>query len=169
MQIRRATFEDVPSVARIHVATWQTAYRDLLPAEYLRELSVERREVLWRQSIDSGIPELWVAVEASEVVGWVAFGAARDADAAPQTGEVWAIYVAPAHWSSGAGRLLWLQARQRLIGRGFTAALLWTFARNQRAIRFYLAAGFAADGSATKSVIVGGRSMVEVRYVAALA
>jgi L-amino acid N-acyltransferase YncA len=168
MQIRRATIEDVAAVARIHVATWQAAYRDLLPAGYLNELSVERREVLWRQSIDNGIPELWVAVEASEVVGWVAFGAARDADAAPQTGEVWAIYVAPAHWSTGAGRLLWLQARQRLIGLGFTSACLWTFTLNRRAIRFYVAAGFAADRGATKSVIVGGRSMVEVRYLAAL-
>jgi hypothetical protein len=63
---------------------------------------------------------------------------------------------------------LWLQARARLIGRGFTSACLWTFALNRRAIRFYVAAGFAADSGATRSVIVGGRSMLEVRYVAAL-
>src|SRR5688572_24518170 len=120
MNIRPATEADAQGIASVHVHSWQAAYRGIVPDAYLDSLSVEKRELVWRESILQGIPELWVAEFQSQVTGWVAFGPSRDNDATPSTGELQAIYVAPTHWDTGTGCALWLLARRRLIERGFS-------------------------------------------------
>jgi ribosomal protein S18 acetylase RimI-like enzyme len=168
MIVRRALPGDAGPVARIHVLTWQVAYRGIVPDDYLSALSVERRQAFWLESIERGSPEVWVAEADSTVIGWIAFGPSRDSDAKPGTGEIFAVYVAPSHWSTGAGRRLWLQARERLAALGCVSVSLWVLAKNHRAIRFYEAAGFAADSASIKTIDLGGRSLEEVRFVTAL-
>ena len=41
MRIRTATVDDASGMARVHVDTWRTAYRDILPASVLSTLSYE--------------------------------------------------------------------------------------------------------------------------------
>jgi ribosomal protein S18 acetylase RimI-like enzyme len=164
MHIEPATPEDAHAIAEIHVLTWRAVYQDIVPAEYLATLSVEKREALWRESVTEGTPELWVARIEARIIGWVAFGPCRDEGASPQAGEVWAIYVAPSHWSSGVGRALWLGARERLQQRGYKSVSLWVLAENSRAIKFYLNAGFAPDLSSIKELTLAGKPLKEVRY-----
>jgi len=47
--IRSATVEDAIGIAEAHVASWQTAYRGLLPQALLDGLSVERRTTQWQE------------------------------------------------------------------------------------------------------------------------
>ena len=103
-----------------------------------------------------------------QLVGWIAFGPSRDQDATPQAGEIWALYVTPLHWSRGVGRQLWLRARERLAEQGYKRVSVWVLAENARAIKFYRAAGFAADPSGQKEVIMAGKPLQELRYVCAL-
>ncbi len=42
--VRAATVDDARAVAEIHVRGWQWGYRDQIPREILRDLSVEQRE-----------------------------------------------------------------------------------------------------------------------------
>jgi ribosomal protein S18 acetylase RimI-like enzyme len=72
------------------------------------------------------------------------------------------------HWSTGLGRALWLAARAELRKAGFHSASLWVLADNARAIRFYRAAGFVAEG-ASQRITRGGAQLEELRYVADLA
>jgi len=157
-------------VAEVHVATWQRAYRGLIPDDYLNSLSVDDRESTWREILEKKACELWVAAEdnSHELAGWVAFGKCRDADQSASVGELWAIYVAPNYWSSGVGRTLWLAARTRLIERGFTEVTLWCLAGNERADRFYRNAGFLSTSTKNKFEL-GGAILEEVRYHARLA
>jgi ribosomal protein S18 acetylase RimI-like enzyme len=164
MHVERAKLEDAHAIAEIHVLTWRAVYQGIVPADYLATLSVEKREALWRDSIAKGTPELWVAKTEGRVIGWVAFGPCRDKGTPPQVGEVWAIYVTASHWSSGVGRALWLTARERLQRHGYKSVSLWVLAENSRAIKFYLAAGFAPDLSSTKELTLGGKPLTEVRY-----
>ena len=100
----------------------------------------------------------------STIVGWTSFGASRDADAPANTGEIMAIYLAPEAWSSGVGRALWLAALDRMTAQGFTTVTLWVIAGNARAIRFYTAAGFAAEPLSLKTFTLGGVLLEEIRY-----
>jgi len=168
MQITPAMLEDARQVAEIHVTTWQSAYQGIVPAEYLASLSVEKREAMWRECIAKGVPELLVAKVEGRMVGWVAFGPCRDEGSPPDSAEVWAIYVAPSSWSSGVGRMLWHRSQARMLEQGFRTVSAWVFTQNARAIRFYRAAGFAADSSSVKEFELGGGQMQEIRYGRAL-
>lgn len=168
MEIMRAIPEDAHDIARIHVLAWQAAYAGIVPAEHLAAQSVAKREAVWRESLAKGTPEILVAKTEGRLVGWVAFGASRDENVGSQAAEIWAIYVAPSHWSRGVGRLLWLRARERLAEQRYKSISVWVLAENTRAIRFYRAAGFVADPSGQKEVTIAGKPLQELRYETAL-
>ncbi len=162
MNIRPAHVDDAGAIASVHVRTWQRAYRGIVPDGYLDSLSVERREISWREALARATSEVWVAEAAAGPVGWIAFGGCRDADASADTGEVEALYVLPDYWSTGTGRELWLRARSRLRERGFGRVTLWVLSDNARAVRFYVAAGFAA--AMQRNIEIGGAVLAEIRY-----
>jgi ribosomal protein S18 acetylase RimI-like enzyme len=166
MRIEPATLDDARAIAEVHVLTWHAAYQTIFPTEYLAGLSIDEREALWRESIPKGDPEIWVARIEGRIVGCISFGRCRDEGASPQTGEVWAIYVMPSHWSTGVGRTLWLNARERMKQQGYKSVSLWVLAENARAIDFYLAGGFVPNPSSAKDITRGGRTLKEVRYEA---
>jgi ribosomal protein S18 acetylase RimI-like enzyme len=76
--------------------------------------------------------------------------------------ELYAIYVAPAHWSSGAGRALLTEAVERARSAGFVRMSLWVLEANARARRFYERAGFTATGQRLVSPELG--DVAQVRY-----
>jgi len=165
MRIEPAAEADCAAVARVHVASWQQAYRHLMPADYLDALSVEKREAGWREVLARGQPELLVARAADDVLGFASFGKCRDDDAPPGRGELWALYASPLAWSRGVGRALCDAARTRLDALGFGETSLWVLAGNARAIRFYTRAGFVADPGSAKDFQLGGVTVREVRYI----
>jgi ribosomal protein S18 acetylase RimI-like enzyme len=168
MLIEPATAADARAIAQIHVDAWRAAYVGIVPDDYLAALSVDERETMWRASIAAGQPELLVARQHGCVIGWISFGASRDKEAPPATGELWAIYLDPHHVSIGAGRALWLAARTRLADRGFKSVILWVLAGNERAIRFYERAGFALEPGSSQRFELGGREIEELRFAMTL-
>ena len=57
-------------------------------------------------------------------------------------GERRAIYVDMQNWSEGVGRSLWVAAQAEMIKLRYSELIVWVFAGNERAIRFYHKAGF---------------------------
>ncbi|KQW02275.1 GNAT family N-acetyltransferase [Rhizobacter sp. Root1221] len=160
-----ACLHDAREIAEVHVRSWQQAYRNILPRAYLSGLSVARREAMWLESMTKHRPELVVAHVDDDLVGFVAFGPSRDGDAREGVAEIWAFYVEPAYWSTGVGQALWHAALDQLNDQGASAVTLWVIDDNERALRFYERAGFAADAGPLKVVNVGGVSLREVRQV----
>ena len=89
-------------------------------------------------------------------------GALTPAGRAGATGEVYALYVAPAHWSTGAGRALTDAFLDGLRATGYRRVVLWTLTENARARRFYARAGFAPDGATNILTALG--DVEELRY-----
>src|SRR5450830_1018151 len=116
--IRQALPSDAKAIAQVHISSWQQAYRDLIPAEYLNALdaTLAQRESSWIRSIESAESNVWVAELNQQVVGWISVGASRDEDAAEgNAGEVMAIYVLASHWQTGVGLALWKAGLQWLV------------------------------------------------------
>jgi ribosomal protein S18 acetylase RimI-like enzyme len=163
MNIRRATPDDADALARLHVDAWRAAYRGLVPDAHLAGLDVDRRAQRYRESLARNAEETYLAERDGELLGFLTLGACRDTDVDQEaTGEIWGIYLAPAHWREGIGTALCRYGEGLLRARGFRIATLWVFAGNPRARRFYEAMGFAADG-ATK-VLDRGAPLAAVRY-----
>jgi 2-amino-4-hydroxy-6-hydroxymethyldihydropteridine diphosphokinase len=164
IEIAKANLEDARAIAETQVLSWQHAYAELMPGDYLASLSVSAREDIWRAAITKGTPELLLAKTDGVISGFSAFGPSRDPDAAPQTAELMSIYLAPSSWSQGIGRALWLACQARTEALGFQRVTLWVLVNNSRAIKFYEAAGFRAEASSVKQFELGGVTLQEVRY-----
>jgi ribosomal protein S18 acetylase RimI-like enzyme len=165
MQVTVASPEDCATIARIHVSSWQAAYAALLPAEYLASLSVSEREQSWRGMLEAATSRTLVVKREAEVVGFISFGRCRDEDAPARRGEVWALYVSPHAWSSGAGWALWESARVQMLHAGFAEVSLWVLTGNARGLRFYEAVGFRREVRSEKLFERGGATLEEVRLV----
>jgi ribosomal protein S18 acetylase RimI-like enzyme len=163
MIVRPARVEDALPIATIHVEAWQVAYRGIVPDEFLNTLSIEHRRAGWQQILNAREASTWVAADGDTVLGWISAARCRDADTSQSTGEIWAVYVGPSHWSKGAGRALCSVAEQELRKSGFTDITLWVLKDNERALRFYLSIGYARDACEHRIIERGGKALSEVR------
>ena len=162
--IRPAIPDDARAIAAVHVASWRSAYRDLLPEQVLAGLSIEEREQMWRDGLAGEEPgSALVAEDARQIIGFVGFGPSRDDDAPDYLGEVYALYVLPERWRSGLGRRLLEEAERSLREAGSEEARLWVLDTNEPAHRFYEAMGWRADGARRREHLEG-LELSEVRY-----
>ncbi|MCW2575059.1 MAG: N-acetyltransferase [Modestobacter sp.] len=161
--IRAAKAEDATGIAEAHVASWQSAYRGLLPQALLDGLSIERRTAQWQRHIQSDNVNVHVATDSGgHVGGFIATGRSRDDDAADTVGELIAIYLRPQLWSLGVGGRLQAAGIAGLATR-FEQATLWVLDGNARSRAFYERHGWCPD-STVKRDSIGDAEVVEVRY-----
>jgi GNAT superfamily N-acetyltransferase len=162
--IRAATLADVESIAQVHVAAWQAAYRGIIADDHLDGLDWREWAVGWREHLADTSTNVRsdVALQDGSVVGFVATGPERDSDAsALGTEEVYAIYVSPSSWGHGIGREL---MRRVVADLGTEADLvLWVLAANTGGRAFYERERFRPDGAAAV-IRVGAQDLPEVRY-----
>jgi GNAT superfamily N-acetyltransferase len=166
MTVRVATVDDAEAIAAVHVWSWQSAYRDLLPDAYLDALSVEGRRNTWRRILaETDLPRTgtFVLLDGLDVIGFIHVASTRDEDLPAATGEVTALYLTPAAWGLGGGRQLLDTAEASLSAAGFGSAALWVLETNVAARAFYERQGWAPDG-ARKVEHRGDVVLVEVRY-----
>lgn len=146
MLLRPAEPADAMSVAQVHVRSWQTGYRGLLPDAYLDGLRPEERAQRYDFATeDVRAPATMVAIDDGRICGFATTSPARDSDVRA-CGELCALYVDPEWWGHGVGAALICAARARLAEQGFRSAVLWLLAGNARAERFYRMDKWAPDG-----------------------
>ncbi len=171
--IRSAVLDDADELASVHVRTWQAAYAHILPTGYLDALDPGERADGWRKRLGGRVPptETFVAERDDRIIGFASVGSFRfESESKPslEIAEVYAIYVHPDHWSTGAGRDLMTSGVTHLAEAGFREIRLWVFEANERARRFYQRAGFTFDGTtAVDTTDRGGAyetSATELRY-----
>ena len=115
--IRRATVDDIETIATIHIACWRATYRGILPDAHLDALDLQERIGRWRNWIKA---DVFVAVDDDGNI--VGFSRVND-------GEISHVYVDPHRQRSGAGRLL-LDA---VVDASGGNASLWVLEDNLRA------------------------------------
>lgn len=162
LSVRQAEPEDALAIARVHVHSWQVAYRGLLSEDYLAQMRVEERAERYDlANRDPSKPQTIVAVDRGFVCGFATVSAHCEEPAC--FGELCALYVDPRYWNRGVGRALIAAARERMVGYGIPTAVLWLLEGNARAARFYELDGWRPDG-ASREATVWGLAVQEVRY-----
>lgn len=161
-QVRPATDADTEQVAAVHAASSHAAYESVAPASQ-QTLTMEKRRAFWRDAIEYGEPLLQVVLDGGKVVGFVGYDRSRDPKSKPTTGEIWALYLDPAHWGRGAGLALWDAARDGLLEEGCSEVTLWIPLCNERALRFAELAGFKRELSTARTAMIGGVKLEEIR------
>lgn len=163
--IRAAELSDSEGIARVHTRSWQSAYRGLLPDEWLDALRWEDRKIRW-DAILSATPKKTVlmAVNAqNEIVGFASNGPSRDEDIDQErVHELYAIYLIPEYWGKGIGSALFC-ATVKEVPKTADRLEVWVLEDNSRGRQFYESQGFTLDG-ATKAAEIDRYQLEEVRY-----
>jgi ribosomal protein S18 acetylase RimI-like enzyme len=163
---RPARLEDLLGAAEARVASWRAAFTGLVPQDFLDSMDPASIASSWADSIAAGRSRLYVAIADEHVIGYAGVGPERDAGAPPNTGELYALFVHPDHWGTGAGRALTDAACTDLRDAGCSTVRLWVLEANIRARRFYTRYGFTETPDRTHSSL---GNLPEIRLTAPLA
>ena len=162
-RIRTARGGDAGAIARVHVATWRTAYAGLVPDDYLIALSEARMRRQWQAALlrDRGEAVLVVETAAGEVVGFGSAGPLRGGALACR-GEVYTLYVTPDWQNRGLGRALLGGLFAGLFAQQCDDAAIWVLSGNPSRF-FYEALG--GKPSAERREAFAGTLLHETAYV----
>src|ERR1700688_3332592 len=144
MNLRAATAEDAPAIAKVFEACWRQLYPDWVPQPVIERVAGGAL-ALWTSLIRPGetnwLVEVWG--QPGEVSGVIRYG--RDPDQA-ETGHVFSLYVDPAAGGRGIGTDLIKHAEEWCAENGLRRAALWVFEANARARGFYGTQRWRPDG-----------------------
>jgi len=132
---------DAQEIARVHVQCWQEAYAELLPAEFLKNLSADSRVTQWRNAISDPGVFVRVAREAGRIVGFVSCGSAREGAAKGADGEIFAIYIIKTYHGRKIGHSLIAASARFWLSKGGRNLIVLSMAGNTQATAFYEALG----------------------------
>lgn len=179
--VRYGSAEDAEAISRVRRDAWRAAYAGVITDEIIeratgvpdtgreRALFVSRP---WRRTLVAeqapSVPDP-SAAPVTEIIGYASFGPERDVDGAPlperagrdgrprpRCAELYALYVTPARWSTGAGRDLMLRVLEETRAGGYPRIILWVLQKNARARQFYERSGFRLDGRSYQPDWLGG-------------
>lgn len=161
MEIRKVTpADDFAALSRIYALSWKTAYKGIIPQQYLDELS----ETRWADILSSGSWDSFVAiVDDGKYIGTSSISPARE-EAMHGWGEIISIYLLPDYFKKGYGKLLLDAAVSELAKSGYDKIYLWVLENNANAKTFYEKNGFSPT-SDKMPINIGGKDLIEMRYI----
>ena len=169
--IRSATLTDAPAIARVHVSSWRSTYRGLLPDDFLASLSETGYAERWKRVIAEGTSRVYVAEDEDDVVGFASGGRERAGETGYE-GELYAIYVLDTAQRRGFGRELVRATVAGLRELGLSDMIIWVLRDNQPARAFYERLGgvyvraqpITIGLTTLEEVSYGWRRLDDVRY-----
>ena len=183
--VRLARPADAAAVARLQLATWHTAYAEVIPATVLASLGEELASEQWLSAIvepPTAEHHVLVAYEGETVVGFAATGPATPDDLAtgdeaeqvdpaghwdPTTLAISALLVEPRWGRRGHGSRLLAAVIDLAKTDGFTRAVTWALDADAATRAFLESAGWGADGVG-RILDMEGSAVAELRLTTTL-
>lgn len=160
MMIRKARSEDAKGIAKVHIDSWRTTYRGIVPDTYLKALHYEEKEEIWKRAILTG--SVFIAEnEEGQIVGFANGGKERSGQYSGYDGELYAIYLLEAYQGKGIGSSLAKKVFEYLKEKGFNSMIIFALAENP-ACKFYEAIGGKRIG--TEEIEIGGEEFTEIVF-----
>ena len=151
LEVRAARSGDLYGAAVARIASWRAAFTGLVPQDFLDSMDPAAIATSWADSLAAGRSRLYVADEGADIVGYAGVGPERDPKADSTIGELYALFVHPDSWGTGAGRALTDAATSDLRFVGCAEVWLWVLEANTRARSFYTRYGFTETPDRTHS------------------
>ena len=147
ISLRPATLADAPAIARLHLASWRQAYRDLAPREAFEAMDEALRVRRWTAMLSepSAQQALVVAEQDGRLAG-VGMAAAPSQPEFGARGEICSLYLDPGFQRRGLGRRLMLALAEQVGAWGYRGAALGVVVGNEPAIAFYETLGGRVAG-----------------------
>lgn len=160
MEIRKITqTDDFDAVSRIYALSWKTAYKGIVPQQYLDKLS----ETNWSDKLSNNhLLDSFVVIVDDKYIGTSSFCPARD-ESMQGWGEIVSIYLLPDYYGKGCGKLLLDNVISELVKSEYSKIYLWVLEDNMRARNFYEKYGFVPTSN-RMPINIGGEDLIEMMY-----
>lgn len=161
--IRNMTLADAQEATNVHIATWQSTYKGIVPQAYLDEMSdnyEERVEKLKKTLSETSSKLILVAEVDRRIVGILYGGQSRHPEY-PHDKEVYAIYVLDQYQGYGVGKKLIQAAMKSFVEEESKGVIIWVLEEN-KSKGFYEAIGGKYLGN--KIVQIAGKPLDERGY-----
>ncbi len=159
--VRPAGLGDAAAIARVHVSTWRTTYRGMLPDDFLASLTEAHYADRWKRGIGDRTSRVYVAEDADGVVGFASGGRERTGEDG-FGGELYALYVDDHAQRRGHGRELVRAVVGGLRDMGLRDMIIWVLRDNAGARAFYERLGGVYVR--TQPITIGPTILFEVSY-----
>jgi GNAT superfamily N-acetyltransferase len=130
-------------MAHVHVETWRTTYRGIVPDAALDRMTVdndiESGFGSWLAEPPPGVAQFVVENPGEGVVGFALGGPNAEKDPGLD-GELGALYVLRSHQGRGIGTALMREVARHLVGTGRSGMIVWVLEQNPYR-RFYERSG----------------------------
>lgn len=147
ISLRPATLADAPAIARLHLASWRRAYRDLAPREAFEAMDEALRVRRWTAMLTEPLAQQAVVVaEQDGRLAGVGMAAAPSQTEFGARGEIRSLYLDPGFQRQGLGRRLMLALAEQVGAWGYEGAALGVVVGNKPAMAFYEALGGRVAG-----------------------
>lgn len=161
--LRRARLADAPGIAAVHVATWRSAYANILPEDYLANLSVSRMarqyEHLIRLGFGVHVAASYSVPGAPAVLGFSTSSRSRESQLGE--GEVEMLYVLDDYRDQGLGGQLLRASAKHLAKLGCRSAYAWVLRDNPSRYFYQRLGGKCIAAGMTQ---VGGEDIPQTAY-----
>ncbi|HWK21861.1 MAG TPA: GNAT family N-acetyltransferase [Ureibacillus sp.] len=160
MKIREATIEDAKAIAKVQVDTWRTTYKNIVPDDFLDNMSYEHQESIWVRII----PQCYVYVAETttgRIIGFASGGKAVNGEYDDYPGELTAIYILKKYQNQGIGKLLFEKIVKSIDSLGFRSMIIFVLEDNP-AKNFYKAIG--GELLDRVEIEIGGKILYELVY-----
>ncbi len=163
--IRKALPEDAYDYTVCLISCWQSAYKGIVPDEFLENMLKEKEQRVerYRKNLtDPGECEYYCVMYSERMIGFLIINKSFNKDKSG-IGGIWAVYLIEEFRGKGYGEEMLNFAINELKRAEQKEIFLWVFEENNRARRFYEKHSFSFDG--TKREVKYGKPLVELRYV----
>lgn len=162
MKIREATLTDAEGIAKVHVDSWRSTYKDIVPSDYLDGLSYTQRTELWNQNINLKENHVLVAEnDNGEIIGFACANTVEEADG-KRAGKLTAIYLLEEYQGQGVGKELMVVLFQYFKREGCKKVFVEVLEENKTK-NFY--EYYGAKHVETVQISIGGQPLNEFIYV----
>ncbi len=161
MIIRRETISDAPGIAKVHVDSWRTTYKGIIPQSFLDGLSYEQRTKLWENNISDKSSMIFVAENEGEIIGFVT-GGKRNTNEEAGASDLTSIYLLEEWQGKRVGKKLLNQIMNVFLEQGYQKIYVEVLAENKTR-QFYQYYG--AEYVKTVQLNIAGKILNEEIYV----
>ncbi|MBP6810641.1 MAG: GNAT family N-acetyltransferase [Saprospiraceae bacterium] len=159
IHIRTARPTDADAIVSVHIDSWRTTYRGIIPDEYLDNMNVQARANFWRKELTAQDNPVFVAEQEGAIVGFATAGQSRDDNHFDS--ELYAIYVLQPHQRKNIGSLLLAAISEYLQTCGHRSMYVWVLADNSSKHFYERLGGVLFD---KKVIEISGRPLTELAY-----
>ena len=160
--IREATIQDAQGIGKVHVDSWRTTYKDIIPDHFLNNLSYEQRTELAKRNIAKKDNHMLVAEnEFGEIVGF-ADASTRESNVVPYSSDLTSIYLLEEYQGKGIGKLLLKELFMYFKQKEYQSIFVEVLAENKTR-NFY--EYYGAQYVDNTEIKIGGKIVEELIYV----